>query len=82
MLGHGSGLNFLLSEDGTTDYPSDLRNPLNNELVEGGYKPGETYNSVFGDFASSFEECRAETIATFLSLHNEVLKYESLNYFN
>lgn len=33
LLGHGSGKLFQLSEDGTTNYPADLKNPLTGELV-------------------------------------------------
>lgn len=33
LLGHGSGKLFQKKEDGTTNYPSDLINPLTKELV-------------------------------------------------
>lgn len=34
---------------------------------------GESYDSVFGPLASTYEECRAETVAVYLSLLPEVL---------
>ncbi len=33
LLGHGSGKLFQKKEDGTTNYPADLINPLTKELV-------------------------------------------------
>lgn len=43
------------------------------------YKPGETYESVFGKLASTMEECRAETAATYLTLFPQVLTIWGIN---
>ena len=43
------------------------------------YKPGETYESKFGRLGSTLEECRAETVATYLGLSPTVLKIWGLN---
>jgi dipeptidyl-peptidase-3 len=33
LLGHGSGKLLVKSENGTTNFPADLKNPLTKELV-------------------------------------------------
>jgi dipeptidyl-peptidase III len=38
------------------------------------YKPGQTWGSVFGSLAGSYEECRAELVAMYLSCEFPVLK--------
>jgi dipeptidyl-peptidase-3 len=38
------------------------------------YKPGQTWGSVFGSIAASYEECRAECVAMALSCDFSILK--------
>ena len=63
LLGHGTGRLYH-------EKPS-VSNPLGYEL-EGYYKEGETWHSVFGDIASGYEECRADAVALYLSTISEV----------
>ncbi|CAL8091788.1 unnamed protein product [Orchesella dallaii] len=74
LLGHGSGKLFKKNPDGTTNCPSDLKNPLTGDLIEGTYEEGETYDSVFTTLGSAFEECRAECVGLFLCVDKTVIK--------
>jgi dipeptidyl-peptidase-3 len=69
LLGHGCGK--LLQETSPGNYNFDIKNPpispLTNKPVISWYKPGQTWGSMFGSVASSYEECRAETVAMALS---------------
>lgn len=75
LLGHGTGK--LLTEDTNGKGPNfDVTkppvNPLTNTAIKTWYKTGETYNGVFGDFATSLEECRAEAVGAFLVFEKEL----------
>lgn len=75
LLGHGTGK--LLTEGSGDKEPNfDVTmpptSPLTNQAIETWYKKGETYNSVFGDFATSLEECRAEAVGAFLVFEKEL----------
>jgi dipeptidyl-peptidase-3 len=76
LLGHGTGK--LLQETATGVYNFDVKNPpispITNKPVSTWYKPGQTWSSVFGSVASSYEECRAECVAMALSCEFEILK--------
>ena len=76
LLGHGTGK--LLQETSPGEYNFDVKNPpispVDNKPVSKWYKPGQTWSSVFGSFASSYEECRAECVAMALSCDFEILK--------
>lgn len=48
-------------------------NPLTGEHIKTWYKPGQTTGSVLGAVSSSFEECRAETVALYLVSNREIL---------
>lgn len=76
LLGHGCGK--LLQETSPGEYNFDVKkppvNPLTGKPVEKWYKPGQTWGSVFGALAGSYEECRAECVAMALSCDFEVLK--------
>ncbi|ODM98954.1 Dipeptidyl peptidase 3 [Orchesella cincta] len=74
LLGHGSGKLLKKNADGTTNYPSGLKNPLTNDLIESAYEDGETYDSVFTTLGSGYEECRAESVGIFLCLDKTVVK--------
>jgi dipeptidyl-peptidase III len=76
LLGHGSGK--LLQETAPGEYNFDHSNPpispLTNKPVTKWYKPGQTWGSVFGPIAASYEECRAECVAMALGCDFEVLR--------
>ncbi|KAI9685986.1 MAG: hypothetical protein M1822_003969 [Bathelium mastoideum] len=75
LLGHGCGK--LLQETSPGQYNFDVKNPPINPVtkspVTSWYKPGQTWGSVFGSVASSYEECRAETVAMALCCDFEIL---------
>eukprot|EP00479_Gromia_sphaerica_P006569 TRINITY_DN1908_c1_g1_i1.p1 TRINITY_DN1908_c1_g1~~TRINITY_DN1908_c1_g1_i1.p1 ORF type:complete len:176 (-),score=28.49 TRINITY_DN1908_c1_g1_i1:136-663(-) len=62
------------SADGNKDFDVSLQNPLTSDTVKSWYKPGQTYDSVFGPMGSTFEECRAECVGLVLSHDKEFLK--------
>ncbi|KAJ9354220.1 hypothetical protein DTO027B9_4846 [Paecilomyces variotii] len=76
LLGHGTGK--LLQETAPGEYNFDVSNPpispVTNKPISTWYKPGQTWSSVFGPIASSYEECRAECVAMALSCDFSILK--------
>lgn len=76
LLGHGTGK--LLQETAPGEYNFDVSNPpispITNKPISTWYKPGQTWSSVFGAIASSYEECRAECVAMVLSCDFRILK--------
>lgn len=76
LLGHGSGK--LLQEVKEGEFNFDVENPpinpITGEKIKTWYKVGQTWGSVFGGVAASYEECRAECVAMYLGGDNEVLK--------
>ncbi|KXJ95794.1 peptidase family M49 [Microdochium bolleyi] len=76
LTGHGCGK--LLQETSEGVYNFDKENPpvspLTNKPITTYYKPGQTWGSVFGSVAASYEECRAELVAMFLSCEFSALK--------
>lgn len=76
LTGHGCGK--LLQETTAGKYNFDKENPpvspVDNKPISTWYKPGQTWGSVFGSIAASYEECRAELVAMHLSCEFPVLK--------
>ena len=76
LLGHGTGK--LLQETSPGVYNFDHKNPpispITKQPISTYYKPSETYSTVFGPTASSYEECRAECVAMALSCDFSLLK--------
>ena len=76
LLGHGTGK--LLQEISPGVFNFDHKNPpispVTGTPISTYYKPSETYSSVFGPTASSYEECRAECVAMALSCDFSLLK--------
>lgn len=75
LLGHGCGK--LLQETSPGQYNFDHSNPptspLTGKPVTTWYQPGQTWGSVFGSMAGSYEECRAEAVAMYLCCDFSVL---------
>jgi dipeptidyl-peptidase-3 len=76
LLGHGTGKLLQETSPGVCNF--DVKNPpispVTNKPVSTWYKPGQTWSSVFGSVASSYEECRAECVAMALSCEFEILE--------
>jgi dipeptidyl-peptidase-3 len=76
LLGHGTGK--LLQETETGVYNFNVNcppiSPITNRPVTTYYKPGQTWGSVFGSIAASYEECRAECVAMALACDFSILK--------
>ncbi len=76
LLGHGTGKLLQETEPGVFNFDpkSPPISPITNKPITTYYKPGQTWGSVFGSIASSYEECRAECVAMALSCDFEILK--------
>lgn len=64
LLGHGTGK--LLQETS----PGIFNFDKTNTAIKSWYKSTDTWGSLFGSVAGSFEECRAELVALYLILKN------------
>ncbi|KAJ3160283.1 hypothetical protein HDU88_008006 [Geranomyces variabilis] len=56
------------------DHDDGPISPLTNKRITTWYKPGESFNSLFGSDASSYEECRAEAVFLYLCIDKEILQ--------
>ncbi|KAL1460808.1 hypothetical protein WDU94_012751 [Cyamophila willieti] len=68
---------FKVATDPEHEYNFDVvnvTNPLTNSKIDSFYGEGDNYDSVFTTMGSSYEECRAETVALHLSLYPDALK--------
>ncbi len=75
LLGHGSGRLLREEKDGTFNFDREsVVSTIDNKPVTSWYKPGETWGSKFTTIASSYEECRAETVGLHLCTNDDVLK--------
>lgn len=76
MLGHGTGKLLQETAPGIFNFNKDSPpiNPLTQKPIDVWYKPGQTWSSVFGSVAASYEECRAECVAMALMCDFEILK--------
>ncbi|RKO98107.1 hypothetical protein CXG81DRAFT_8651 [Caulochytrium protostelioides] len=74
LLGHGSAKLFTEEADGTCNFSRDLIHPLTGKPITSWYKPGQSWGSVFGALASTYEECRAESVGLHLSVEPAVLQ--------
>ncbi|KAI2640512.1 putative dipeptidylpeptidase III [Hypomontagnella submonticulosa] len=76
LTGHGCGK--LLQEISPGEFNFDKENPpispLTGKPITTWYKPGQTWSSLFGSWAGSYEECRAELVAMYLSCEFPILK--------
>ena len=76
LLGHGTGK--LLQEISPGVFNFDAQkppiSPLTGKPIATYYKPHETWGSVFGPLASSYEECRAECVAMALACDFSILR--------
>lgn len=73
LLGHGSGKFLRRKDDGTLNFdPKKVKNPFTGGEVSF-YETGENYQTKFTSLGSAYEECRAETVALYLCLNDDIL---------
>jgi dipeptidyl-peptidase-3 len=76
VLGHGTGK--LLMEDSEGIFNFDPNNPpidpLKSTPVCCWYLPGQTWTGVFGDLATTVDECRAELVGAYLMDDLDILR--------
>ena len=75
LLGHGTGKLLVENSDGSFnfDIQNPPTNPLNGKPVDSWYRPGETWTGLFGDIATTVDECRAECVGAYLMSDPEIL---------
>jgi dipeptidyl-peptidase-3 len=75
LLGHGTGK--LLMEDEPGSFNFDITkppiNPLTGRPIDSWYRPSQTWTGLFGDIATSVDECRAECVGAYLMSDMELL---------
>ena len=76
LLGHGTSK--LLTQYGSDSFNFDIMNPpispLTGKPITTWYKPGESWTGVFGDLATSLDECRAECVGAYLMDNEELVR--------
>lgn len=75
LLGHGTGK--LMCQDGDAfnfDHTKPPINPLTGTPIESWYTTGQTWTGVFGDLATTVDECRAELVGAYLIDDPRILK--------
>lgn len=74
LLGHGTGKLFKKNKDGKFNFDTNLKHPLTGEPITKWYEDHETWGSKFGKLSSFYEECRADSVALYLSCFKESLE--------
>ncbi|KAK3704250.1 hypothetical protein LTR37_013924 [Vermiconidia calcicola] len=74
LFGHGTGRFLEESEQNVFNF--DINNPPINPLtdkpIESWYRPHQTWTGVFGDLATTVDECRAECVGAYLLSNREL----------
>ena len=75
LLGHGTSK--LLTENPSGVFNFDgchpPLNPLTGKPISCWYRPSQTWTGLFGDIATSVDECRAECVGAYLMSDMELL---------
>lgn len=75
LLGHGTG-KMMAEEDGRYNFnaTSPPINPLDEQPITSWYHSGQTWTGVFGDLATTVDECRAELVGAYLMDEPDLLE--------
>ncbi|KAM7189743.1 dipeptidyl-peptidase 3 [Rhypophila sp. PSN 637] len=79
LVGHGTGKLLYETSPGKFNFVHPPISPVTKETIRTWYKAGQTYTSVFGDLASTVEECRAFLVASYLADNKDVLALYGYN---
>lgn len=75
LFRHGTGK--LMTEEEPGKFNFDRHNPPQDPLTKAPigswYRPGQTWTGVFGDLATTVDECRAELVGAYLMDNTELL---------
>ena len=76
LLGHGTSK--LLTQYANGSYNFDIANPpispLTGAPITTWYHPGQSWTGLFGDLATSLDECRAECVGAYLMDNAKLLR--------
>lgn len=64
----------MQEKDGSFNFANDIKNPFTEEIVTSYYKHGENWHSRFGELSSGYEECKADSVALYLSTEEDIVK--------
>ena len=68
----------MLTQGGPESFNFDPKNPLVNlltgEAIRSWYRPGQTRTGLFGDIATTVDECRAELVGAYFMSDTELLE--------
>jgi dipeptidyl-peptidase-3 len=72
LIGHGSGKLFIQDKEGKLNFENVI-NPFTKEPVTTYYLPNEHWHAKFGELSGAYEECRADSVALYLSTYDDVV---------
>lgn len=76
LLGHGTGQMMVQKDEKSFNFDpaSPPISPVTGRPIESWYKPGQTWNGVFGNLATTVDECRCELVGACLLGDKDLLK--------
>ncbi|KAL8824918.1 MAG: hypothetical protein Q9170_007999 [Blastenia crenularia] len=74
LFGHGTG-RMMTEEFGKFNFDAENppHNPLTQAPISSWYRQGQAWTGVFGDLATTVDECRAELVGAYLMDNTELL---------
>lgn len=75
LLGHGTSKLLTENPSGVFNFDKSRPpiNPLTGKPISSWYRPGQTWTGIFGDIATTVDECRAECVGAYLMSDMELL---------